>query len=76
MFSRLKELLDFPVLPPDPTMFSSKLASLVAVATALPSAFAVHVIFGGTQPVVRTRLDPIVTPGVVSVLVIAPKSRC
>ncbi|KAJ3553094.1 hypothetical protein NM688_g3799 [Phlebia brevispora] len=27
---------------------------------------AVHVIFGNTQPVVRTRLDPIVDPGVVS----------
>ena len=47
-------------------MFSTKLVSLVAAAAAFPGAFAVHVIFGGTIPVVRKRIDPIVTPGVVS----------
>ena len=38
------------------------LFSLLAL---LPSVHAVHVIFGGTQPVVRTRMDPIVSPGAV-----------
>ncbi|KAI0694215.1 WSC-domain-containing protein [Cytidiella melzeri] len=36
------------------------------VAAALPPAAATYWIFGGTQPVVETRLDPIVYPGIVS----------
>lgn len=51
-------------------MIISRLSASAAFATlvALPFASAVHVIFGGTQPVVRTRLDPVVDPGVVSSL--------
>ena len=40
----------------------SAFISLIALA-ALPLTNAVHVIFGGTQTVVRTRMDPIVQPG-------------
>lgn len=48
-------------------MVPSKLYSSVALSlVALPFVNAVHVIFGGTQPVVRTRLDPILSPGSVS----------
>ncbi|PSR72463.1 hypothetical protein PHLCEN_2v11677 [Hermanssonia centrifuga] len=48
-------------------MVPSKLCSSVALfLVALPFVNAVHVIFGGTQPVVRTRLDPILSPGSVS----------
>ncbi|KAJ3481965.1 hypothetical protein NLI96_g7305 [Meripilus lineatus] len=50
-------------------VFSSKLrvpAALSVLAAALPLASATHWIFGGTRPVVNTRLDPIVNPGTVS----------
>ena len=40
-------------------------AALCAL-VALPFASATHWIFGGTRPVVTTRLDPIVSPGAVS----------
>ncbi|THH32096.1 hypothetical protein EUX98_g2099 [Antrodiella citrinella] len=36
---------------------------VLSALVALPFASAVHVIFGGTRPVVTTRLDPIVSPG-------------
>lgn len=39
---------------------------VLAALVALPLANAVHVIFGGTRPVVHTRLDPIVNSGQVS----------
>jgi len=38
---------------------------VLSALVALPFASAVHVIFGGTRPVVTTRLDPIVNPGTV-----------
>lgn len=41
-------------------------AFLLSAFAALPSANAVHFIFGGTRPVVNTRLDPIVNSAGVS----------
>ena len=47
-------------------------AALCAL-VALPFASATHWIFGGTRPVVTTRLDPIVSPGAVS---LRPRCLC
>ena len=48
----------------------SKLLSLAAL---VATANAEHWIFGGSRPIIPERLDPIINPGAVSVLV---KSRC
>lgn len=44
-----------------------ELAILALVARVAQAATANYVIFGGTSAVVRTRLDPIVNPGSVSI---------
>ena len=40
--------------------------ALAHIESSLAQATSNYVIFGGTQPVVRTRIDPIVNPGTVS----------
>lgn len=51
-------------------IFSSTLRvhAALSVLSVLPFASATHWIFGGTQAVVNTRLDPIVNPGQVSLI--------